>query len=158
MRMTIRHIYISEQHNYFGHHNQPPGTAAIVEVPKANLVQDKGIEGDRFFDYKENYKGQVTFFEYETFASLRERFGVFDRGPEAFRRNIVTEGIDLNTLIGQEFEVQGIRFEGVEEAKPCYWMEQAFCEGAEKSMQGKGGLRARVLSSGVIQSEKLDID
>lgn len=154
--MTIRYIYISEQHNYFGHHNQPAGTSEIVEVPEANLVEGKGIEGDRFFDYKENYKGQVTFFEYETFRDLQDRFGVFDRGPEAFRRNLITEGVDLNTLIGQEFEVQGIRFEGVEEARPCYWMEQAFCEGAEESLRGKGGLRARVLSSGVLRSEGVE--
>lgn len=149
--MNIRHIYISPGHNYFGHHNKPPGESEIVEVTEASLVAGKGIEGDRFFDFKENYKGQVTFFEYETFLNLREKFGVFDRGPEAFRRNIVTEDVNLSALIGEEFELQGIKFAGVEEAKPCYWMEQAFCKGAEKSLQGKGGLRARVLTSGVIR-------
>ncbi|MDF1751689.1 MAG: molybdenum cofactor biosysynthesis protein [Verrucomicrobiales bacterium] len=151
--MKVRHIFISEDHNYFGHHNQPPGTSEVKEVDAATLVEGKGIEGDRFFDYKENYKGQATFFEIETFHELRERFGVFDRGVEAFRRNIIVEGVDLNSLIGKEFEVQGIRFEGVEEARPCYWMEQAFCEGAEKALAGKGGLRVRILSSGVLKVE-----
>lgn len=123
----------------------------MVSLPAAELEAGKGIAGDRFFDYKDDYKGQVTFFEYETFLDLRERFAVFDRGPEAFRRNIITAGVDLNTLIGQEFEVQGIRFQGIEEAKPCEWMNRAFCEGAEEALRGKGGLRARVLSSGLLR-------
>ena len=151
--MKIRSIYISDDHNYFGHHEQPPGKSEILEVEKATLVEGKGIKGDRFFDYREDYKGQVTFFAYETFLELREKFGVFDREPDVFRRNILTEGTDLNSLIGKEFEVQGIRFFGVEEAKPCYWMDQAFCEGAEKALRGKGGLRAKVLSNGVLSSE-----
>ena len=151
--MKIRSIYISPDHNYFGHHGKPPGQSETVEVEKATLVAGKGIEGDRFFDYKEAYKGQVTFFAYETFLELREKFGVFDRDPDVFRRNILTEGTDLNSLIGKEFEVQGIRFLGEEEAKPCYWMDQAFCEGAEKALLGKGGLRARVLSDGVLRSD-----
>lgn len=146
--IQIKHIYVSEAHNFFGHHGQPPGKAPMVEVPEVNLVKNKGIAGDRFFDFKDNYKGQVTFFEYETFLDLRERFGIFDRGPESFRRNIITVGVDLNSLIGNEFEIQDIRFFGTEECRPCYWMETAFCEGAEESLRGKGGLRARILSSG----------
>lgn len=122
----------------------------MVEVDSIEVVIGKGIRGDRFFDYKPDYKGQVTFFAYETYLALQEKFGVFDRDPSVFRRNILTEGIDLNTLIGETFEVQGVSFEGIEEARPCYWMEQAFCEGAEEALKGFGGLRARVLSDGVI--------
>jgi MOSC domain-containing protein YiiM len=70
-----------------------------------------------------------------------------------FRRNIVTCGLDLNSLIGQEFEIQGVRFAGVEESKPCYWMNQAFAEGAEEAMKGNGGLRARILTSGVLRRQ-----
>ncbi len=150
--MKILHIFISKEHNYFGHHNLPPGTSEIVEITEAKLVEGKGIEGDRFFGYKEGYKGQVTFFEYETFLDLQERFGVFDRGPDALRRNIIVKGGDLNSLIGEEFEIQGIRFQGTEEARPCYWMDSALCKGAEKFLDGRGGIRARVLSSGVLRS------
>ena len=69
------------------------------------------------------------------------------------RRNVIVSDIDLNTLMGQTFEVQGIQFEGTEEAKPCYWMNQAFAEGAEAAMVGNGGLRARILSDGVLREE-----
>jgi MOSC domain-containing protein YiiM len=59
---------------------------------------------------------------------------------------------NLNALIGVEFELQGIRFLGTEECKPCYWMEQAFHPGAEAAMKGRGGLRARILTDGVLRS------
>ena len=60
------------------------------------------------------------------------------------------EGIDLNSLVGREFEIGGIRFFGSEECAPCYWMDQAVACGAEDFMKGKGGLRARILSSGTL--------
>jgi MOSC domain-containing protein YiiM len=57
--------------------------------------------------------------------------------------------VDLNALIGREFEVQGVRFAGVEECRPCYWMNEAFGHPqAEDWLKGRGGLRARILSSG----------
>jgi MOSC domain-containing protein YiiM len=61
---------------------------------------------------------------------------------------VLTRGVDLNTLIGSEFEVQGVRFEGVRECSPCYWMDQAFAPGAEAWLKGRGGLRARILTAG----------
>lgn len=50
--------------------------------------------------------------------------------------------MDLNRLIGQRFSLQGIEFEGVEECRPCYWMDQAIAPGAENYLKGHGGLRA----------------
>jgi len=64
------------------------------------------------------------------------------------RRNILMEGVDLNSWIGTEFEVQGIRFEGTEEARPCAWMNQVIAPGAESWLKGRGGLRARILTDG----------
>jgi len=47
--------------------------------------------------------------------------------------------------------VQGVQFLGTEESAPCYWMNQAFGEGAEAELAGNGGLRAKILSDGVIR-------
>ncbi len=151
--MTVAHIYISPQHNFFGHHGKPPGDAEMLEVDEVSCVAGKGLEGDRFFEHKENYKGQVTFFSLETYERLCEQLGVMGKDPSVFRRNIIVKDIELNTLIGQEFTVQGICFKGTEEAKPCYWMEQAFGEGAEAAMNGYGGLRARILSDGILRRD-----
>ena len=65
---------------------------------------------------------------------------------------MITSGIDLNTLVGREFEIQGLRFEGVEECRPCHWMNHAYAdERVENSLKGNGGLRARILTPGFLR-------
>ena len=149
--MRIEHIYISPGHNFFGHHGQPPAKHPILEVKEAHCVAEKGIVGDRFFDYKKNYKGQITFFSLEIYEDLCRSLQVFDKSPAAFRRNIVVSGIDLNKLIGRRFTIQDVQFEGTEECRPCPWMDQAFAPGAEALLKGRGGLRARILIDGMLQ-------
>ena len=39
-------------------------------------------------------------------------------------------------------------FEGSEECRPCYWMDEAMGEGAEVFLKGRGGLRCRILDDG----------
>lgn len=149
--MKVCHLFVSPEHVYYGHHGKPAGNEPMREMEAVECVAGRGIRGDRFFDYKEDYKGQITFFSLETWEALCEEFGVADKGPETFRRNVVVSGVDLNELIGEEFELQGVRFSGSVEASPCYWMNQAFAEGAEQSLKGRGGLRARILSDGLLK-------
>ena len=47
--------------------------------------------------------------------------------------------------------MQGVRFHGTQECKPCYWMDRAIAPGAEKFLKGRGGLRARILSDGTLR-------
>ena len=150
--LRIVHLYTSSGHNYFGHHGKPPGEAPTLEVKEVRCVPGRGIEGDRFFDYKDNYKGQVSFFSEEIYRELCERLGVHDKTPAAFRRNVVCAGVDLNTLVGgREFEVQGVIFRGREECRPCYWMDQSFGPGAEAALRGRGGLRAEIVTGGTLR-------
>jgi MOSC domain-containing protein YiiM len=124
----------------------------MVEVSEINCVAGAGIEGDRFFNYKQDYKGQITFFAHETYERICREFGVRDRGPDVFRRNVVTEGVDLMELVGVDFEFQGVRFLGTGECAPCAWMNLAFGAGAEEFLKGRGGLRAKILSSGILRA------
>ncbi len=151
--MQIVALYISPGHNFFGHHEKPPGENPILAVDQVECVAGKGLRGDRFFGFKEDYKGQITFFSEEVYLALSQELGKFDRPHSVFRRNVIVRGVDLNGLIGQEFMIQGIRFEGMSECAPCYWMDQAFAPGAEEFLKGRGGLRARILSDGVLQRE-----
>jgi len=155
--MRLSHLYLSPEHNFFGRHGQPAGSAPMVEMPELTLVAGQGIQGDRFFGFKKNYKGQVTFFAWETYLALCARFQVKDRAPSVFRRNIITVGQDLNQLIGQEFEVQGVRFMGMAECSPCYWMDEAFYPGTEAALQLQGGLRARILTDGLLRQDPLPV-
>lgn len=151
--MKVRHLYISPGHNFFGHHEQPPGEHPTIEVPEVECVAGRGLKGDRFFDFKTNYKGQITFFSQEVFAALCSELNLANKSPGLSRRNVVVEGVDLKSLVGHEFEVQGVKFRGMTECAPCYWMDHAFAPGAEKFLQGRGGLRAQILTDGKIHVE-----
>ncbi len=128
--MRIEHLYISADHNFFGHHGKPAGSSPVEEVDAVECVAGRGIRGDRFFDFKEDYKGQITFFSREVYDELVERFGVTDKSPAVFRRNVVVSGVDLNDLIGETFEIQGIEFVGTQESAPCYCINLVFAVGA----------------------------
>jgi len=148
--MEIRQIFISEGHNYFGHHGRAPDDHPLIDVPQIECVAGHGIRGDRFYDYRDDYKGQITFFSLEVFEKLAQHFGLTDKSAGAARRNVVVSGVELNDLIGEEFSIQGVRLRGTAHCKPCYWMDQAIAPGAEKFLEGNGGLRAQILSDGVI--------
>jgi MOSC domain-containing protein YiiM len=151
--VKVRHLYISPGHNYFGHNGGPPGNHPTLEVPEVECVAGRGLKGDRFFDFKEDNKGQVTFFSQEVFEALCAELKLSGKVPGESRRNIVVAGIDLNSLVGQEFEIQGVKFRGMAECSPCHWMDKAFAPGAEHFLQKRGGLRAKVLTDGKLRVE-----
>ena len=146
--VNLRHLYTSGGHNFFGHHGEEAGDSPISEVACLYCLAGRGVVGDRFFDYKENYKGQITFFSEEIFSRVVTHTGAKKIPPSAVRRNVVLTGVDLNKLVNREFELNGVRFAGTEECRPCYWMDEAIGKGAEAFLKGNGGLRARILSDG----------
>jgi MOSC domain-containing protein YiiM len=150
--VEICHLYISAGHNFFGHHGRAPDDFPMIEVPTVECVAGRGIRGDRFFDYRDDYKGQITFFSLDVFDELCGTLQVEGVPPSAVRRNVFTRDVDLNDLIGKDFEVQGVRLHGTEESRPCYWMNQAIAPGTENFLKGRGGLRAKILTDGVLRS------
>jgi MOSC domain-containing protein YiiM len=156
--MKIRHLFISPGHNFFGHHDELPGSHPVVEVPEIECVAGRGIRGDRFFDFKADYKGQATFFSWDNFSALCAELKLSGKSPGESRRNIVVEGVDLNALIGKEFEVQGVKFRGMAHCAPCHWMDRAFAPGAEHFLQNHGGLRAQILTDGKLRVDAVEVD
>lgn len=149
--VEILHVCLSPGHSFFGHHGEEPADFPMKEVTKVECVAGHGIRGDRFFDHRDEYKGQITFFAVEVYAALCAALQIHDRPASVLRRNIVTRGVDLADFIGKEWEVQGVRFRGMEECRPCFWMDQAFGPGAENFLRGRGGLRARILTNGILR-------
>jgi len=127
----------------------------MIEVPLIECVAGRGIRGDRYFDFKDDYKGQITFFSLDVFDELCAALNVHNASPAAARRNVIIHGVDLNEFIDKEFEIQGVRLYGTEESAPCYWMDQAFAPGAKDFLKGRGGLRAKILSDGRLRSTAL---
>lgn len=158
MQAVIHRIFISPGHNYFGHHGQPAGESPTLATERVVCRAGRGLEGDRFFDYKADYKGQVTFFAWEIYERSKRELAVPALSPGAFRRNVLIEGLKLDELIGRQFRIGGVSFEGTGEAKPCYWMNQAVAPTAETWLQGNGGLRAKILSDGALAVGRVEFE
>jgi MOSC domain-containing protein YiiM len=148
--MVIRQIFISPGHNFVGHYGGPPGDFPLLEVSNVECVAGQGLRGDRYFDFRANYKGQITFFSAEVFEKLCTHFGIKDKPAGVLRRNVIVSGFDLLSLIGQEFEIQGVRFRGTQHCAPCEWMNTAFAPGAEAFLKNNAGLRAQILTDGMV--------
>jgi MOSC domain-containing protein YiiM len=153
--IRIEHLYASQGHRFVGRHGKEPLDFPAEEVAEAECVAGRGIRGDRFFDHADNYKGQITLFAMEVYEDMCRELGIVDRPPSVLRRNVFVRDADLLSLVGCAFSLQGVVLEGSEECRPCYWMDGAFGPGAEAYLKGRGGLRARIVSGGVLRASAL---
>ena len=126
----------------------------MMEKEEIQCRAGLGIEEDRFFNYKEDFKGQITFFSADVFDRILAELNLDPAGhcPSLVRRNVITRGVELNAYIGKRFTIQGIEFEGSEECSPCAWMNHALKDGAHEALKGGGGLRARIRTDGVLKT------
>jgi molybdopterin synthase catalytic subunit len=149
-------IWISPGNDFRGHHGGERGAHGITGLAEVECVAGMGLRGDRYFGYKSDFKGQVTFFDSDAVDAVRKQFNRPDLSSGEFRRNLIVRGIDLAAWVGRRFRFQGIEFEASEECKPCYWMNEAVGPGVEEFLKSgfRGGLRARVLTSGSLVAEK----
>jgi molybdopterin synthase catalytic subunit len=152
-RADLLEIWISPGNDFRGRHGQERLEHGAQGVSEIECVAGMGLKGDRYFGYKPDFKGQVTFFDADAVQAVRERFARPDLSSSVFRRNLIVRGVDLGEWVGKRFRFQGIEFEGTEECKPCYWMDEAVAPGAEDFLKARfrGGLRARLLTSGVLK-------
>ena len=93
--MCVRHLFTSPGHNFVGHHGGPPGAHPVIESDQVECVAGRGIRGDRYFGFKDNYKGQITFFSLDVFDAMRRELDLPKTHPAATRRNIFICGADL---------------------------------------------------------------
>ncbi|WP_304543946.1 MOSC domain-containing protein [Sulfurimonas microaerophilic] len=142
----IHYIFTSPKHNYFTREKFDAGDAPTIEHSNIKLYKDKGLEGDRF----EFSKYPITLISAEVIDETSKELG-FEVDPKLFRRNIVISGIHLNSLIGKKFYLGDVLCEGVAHCAPCTWMNAVIAKGTYKLMKGRGGLRIRVLSDGVLE-------
>jgi MOSC domain-containing protein YiiM len=128
-----------------------------VQVDKIELITGKGIVGDRNFD-KAKWPGQnITFIEIEEIEAFNNNYQQRIHLADT-RRNVITQGIRLNDLVGKEFLIGDVRFKGVELCEPCATLgkllsnETLAKKEVVKAFLHKSGLRADVLSDGDIHA------
>ena len=123
----------------------------IKEVESIEVLANKGVVGDRHFsDYNDPFC-QLTLIESENIDFYNLKYGLNIPYVE-FRRNIVTEGIRLNELIGKKLRIGNAEVEAVDLCRPCRHLTEVLCQdNILKEFLRKGGLRCQILSSSIIK-------
>jgi MOSC domain-containing protein YiiM len=93
----------------------------------------------------------LTLIEAEAIEGLAADTGIVMEPGEA-RRNVVTRGVSLNSLVGKRFHVGEVLCEGKLLCHPCRHLERATERGVLKGLADRGGLRADVLEDGWIEA------
>lgn len=147
----IHQIYLSSGHDFKGRFNKGRLTNRVRCVDSVECVQGRGLVGDRYFDYKEDYKGQLSLISLESIRAMETDLGLKVADHSDFRRNLIVSGVDLNTLVGLDFKLGEVELSGVEQCKPCFWMDEAIGVGAFAALENRGGLRCRILNTGELR-------
>ncbi len=148
---TVKQIYIS-----------PAQGAEMCRVSQVNALVGLGLEGDRYAQglgfwqtvkKPRNTIRHVSLISQEDIDAVYQECGI-DYGGFVSRRNLILSGFcDLPILIDKEFMVGEVVMRGVEECTPCKrpseisgigGFQQAF------KTNGRGGLRAEILTAGII--------
>src|ERR687895_2525833 len=97
-----------------GIYTAPRKSAPLVARDEVKAIAGQGLEGDRYFnpDGWDEAKREVTLIEIEAVEAANRDYDI-DLRPEDARRQIVTRGVALNHLVGQEFSVGDVRCLGV---------------------------------------------
>ncbi len=130
----------------------------MVEVPCVRAVPGRGLEGDRYFLNTGTFSPspqkpdfELTLIEQENIDAFAQASGLPFMASQA-RRNIVTLGVKLNELVGREFWLGEVRVSGLRLCEPCNYLAKISFPETLKGLVHKGGLRAQILSEGIIRS------
>ena len=122
----------------------------VKKMKKVEAVKNKGLVNDRYYKDSNDKKCQITLIEVENifyFNSLSNASIPYIN----FRRNIITEGIKLNNLVGKEFYVGSVKLKAHDLCRPCKSLQDRLKKkNLVKDLLLKGGLRCEILSNGNI--------
>lgn len=133
----------------------PTAGAPMEARTSVEATSGVGLAGDRYALGRGKYSGtnrgprDVTLIEREAIEAVRgEGITV---GEADTRRNVVTEGVPLNHLVGRTFRVGAVTLRGLRLAEPCAYLEQLTgLDGVNGAFAHRGGLRAEVVDGGTL--------
>ena len=132
-------------------------SAPMVARECVRAVAGAGLEGDRYFRGNGTFSPSPQKPDFEVTLVERERVDAFAQASQLpfnardARRNIVTEGVDLNALVGREFSIADVVLRGIRLCEPCNHLARSTCQEVLEGLAGRGGLRAQIVSGGVIR-------
>ncbi len=138
------------------------GIAAEKELPLTSVdsiaaMAGRGLTGDRYAEGKgvgqhgpAKPEQEVTLIEQEAITGAGQEYKLAFTHLDT-RRNLLTEGVPLNHLVGKTFRVGEVLLRGIELCEPCGHLEKLTCAGIKRSLIHRGGLRAQIVRSGTIR-------
>jgi len=131
----------------------------MENVDAIEAVEGEGLRGDRYgagigaaqFKGRRKPENEVTLIAREAIEAANDEFNYAIEHLET-RRNLLTEGVPLNELIGTTFRVgSGVVLKGLELCEPCGYLESRTFEGIKAALKHRGGLRCCVITGGEIR-------
>lgn len=124
----------------------------------AELEAGRGVVGDRYYydrgTFSKKFGGTPAV---EATLISREEIDAFNRAAgrdcaaRDFRRNLVTEGIDLAGLIGREFRIGPTVLAGIRFCEPCAHLAAMLGREIMDHMVHRAGIRARIVAGGPVR-------
>ena len=122
----------------------------MKSVDSVESIAGKGLLNDRHFKEGNEKKSQITLIEIENINHYNQITGTSIL-PKDFRRNIITEGIKLNILVGNEFFIGEVKVKAHDLCRPCKYLQESLNQkNLVKEFLRKGGLRCEILTNGKI--------
>lgn len=140
----------------------PAAGDPIISVSSAELVAGMGIVGDRYFAGEGEFSPEVQDPDHEVTLFELEKLRAFNEGEqteasppqpltgEDMRRNLLTEGVDLNALVDHEFCVGDVVLRGIRLCEPCGYLRGLTRDSVLAGFAHRGGLRAGIVRGGTI--------
>jgi MOSC domain len=120
-------------------------------LPRARALAGRGLEGDR------HVAGTGTFPSGRPGSALTlvaaevcESFSP-PLTADQHRRNVVVRGLDLNRLVGHDFQIGSVRCRGMRLCEPCTVVQRYAGRPVLRALIHRAGLRADILENGEIQ-------
>ena len=122
----------------------------IQNVNQVEAIKGKGLQNDRKFNENNQKQRQITLIEIEN-INYFNNISKTNIPPLDFRRNIITENIRLNDLVGKEFFVGKVKLKAHDLCRPCKYLQDKLKQNNFiKEFLHKGGLRCEILTNGKI--------
>jgi MOSC domain-containing protein YiiM len=135
---------------------QAKGVMESVET--VEVVAGEGLCGDRYgagigaaqFRGRRPPEKEVTLIAREAIEAANDEFNYTIAHLDT-RRNLLTEGVPLNDLVGKTFRVGPVVLKGLELCEPCGYLEKRTFAGIKDALKHRGGLRCCVVEGGEIR-------
>ena len=137
----------------------------MKEIPAAELIKNRGIKGDRYYKGSGKYSEitdirDVTIIEKEVLDALKKNQPPIQEKsivlkPHEHRRNLTSEGVPLNYLVGKRFKIGEVVLEGGRLNFPCKYLADLLQKPVMLPLYNRSGLNCKIIKSGIIRKNDI---